>query len=371
MDFNLDNEQIALRDAVRSLLAASADGREKVVATEPGWDREVWGRIAEMGLLGLTLPEEYDGAGAGAIELTIVAQEIGRVLTPEPYLDVVAAAELVLAAGTDEQKADLLPRIASGETVAVIAHAEPRAPFGTTAYGVTATEGADGWTLSGVKEPVRHAGSADVLLVSADAGDQTRVFVVDASAAGVARTTYATPDEAYAARIVLDGAAAVPLGDAGEEALAGSFACSQVALAAEALGAMETAVGTTVEYLKTRKQFGVTLSKFQALTFRAADMYVSLELARSMVLWSTMSLAERGVDPVVASRVQAEVSRTARHIGQEAIQLHGGIGMTAEASIGHYSARLTVLERTLGTGAQHLAALTASVEDHGMVELLG
>ncbi|MBW9207626.1 acyl-CoA dehydrogenase family protein [Mumia sp. zg.B17] len=371
MDFTLDTEQVALRDAVRGILGGSAANREKVVATEPGWDRDVWGRLAEMGLLGLPFDEAYDGAGAGAVEVGIVAQEIGRVLAPEPFIDVVVGAgELIADAGTEEQKQELLPKIAAGDLVAVIAHQEPRAPHGTVAYGVTATPSVDGWTLDGVKEPVRHGGVADVLVVSAKDGETTRLFVVDAHADGVTRTTYATPDDSYAARVVLTGAVATPLGEAGEDALARAFARLQTAYGAEAIGAMEISVETTVGYLKTRKQFGVTLSKFQALTFRAADMYTSLELARSVSLWATMSLAEHGPDPLVASRLQAEIGRTARHVSQESIQLHGGIGVTAEYSIGHYAARLTVLERTLGTEAYHLGRVAEGIDGRGIVELL-
>lgn len=371
MDFTYDTEQVALRDAVRGILGQAAGNREKITATEPGWDREVWGKLAEMGLLGLPFDEAYDGAGASAVEVGIVAQEIGRVLAPEPFIDVVVGAgELIADAGTEEQKQELLPKIAAGELVAVVAHAEPRAPHGTAAYGVTATSNGDAWTLDGVKEPVRHGGVADVLIVSAKDGDATRLFVVDANAAGVSRTTYATPDDSYAARIVLAGAAATPLGEAGEDALASAFVRLQTAYGAEALGAMEVSVETTVGYLKTRKQFGVTLSKFQALTFRAADMYTSLELARSTSMWATMSLAEKGPDALVASRLQAELGRTGRHISQESIQLHGGIGVTAEYSISHYAARLTVLDRTLGNQAYHLARIADGVADRGIVELL-
>lgn len=371
MDFTYDTEQVALRDAVRGILGESAGNREKITSTEPGWDREVWGRLAEMGLLGLPFDEGYDGAGASAVEVGIVAQEIGRVLSPEPFIDVVVGAgELIADAGTEEQKRELLPKIAAGDVIAVIAHHEPRTPHGTAAYGVTASASEGGWRLDGVKEPVRHGGVADVLVVSATDGGTTRLFVVDATAEGVTRTTYATPDDSYAARIVFAGAAAIPLGEGGEAALAAAFTRLQTAYGAEAIGAMEISVETTVGYLKTRKQFGVTLSKFQALTFRAADMYTSLELARSISLWATMSLAEHGPDALVASRLQAEIGRTARHISQESIQLHGGIGVTAEYSIGHYAARLTILERTLGNEAYHLGQIAQGIADRGIVELL-
>ncbi|WP_375001059.1 acyl-CoA dehydrogenase family protein [Aeromicrobium sp. CTD01-1L150] len=374
MDFTLDSEQKALRDAVRGLLSSTYDStetRRDVVKDDPGFSEQTWGRLAELGALGLPFSEEDGGFGAGPVEVSIVAEEIGRVLAPEPYVEsVVLAGGLVAALGTAEQRQDLIGRLAEGSLVLAFADHDLGGP-------VTASESAGSWTLSGVKEPVLHGARADVLLVTAalPAGGRG-VFVVDGSAfenGAAQRTGYRTHDGSRAARVAFDGTSAVPLGEAGDasEAIAGAVAGAQVAYGHEALGAMDFALRTTTEYLKTRKQFGVPLSTFQALTFRAADMYVSMELVRSTVSWATLVLADEPARAVeAASRAKLQVSRAARHIGQEAIQLHGGIGMTAEYSVGHYVSRLTAIEHTLGTGADHLRTLADSVADHGVVDPL-
>ncbi|MGJ9412835.1 acyl-CoA dehydrogenase family protein [Aeromicrobium sp. CF4.19] len=370
MDFTLDSEQKALRDAVRGLLTSSYEStetRRDVIKDDPGFSEKVWGRLAELGALGLPFAEEDGGFGAGPVEVSIVAEEVGRTLAPEPYVEsVVLAGGLVAALGTSEQRQDLIGRLAEGALVLAFADTELGDP-------VTAAESGDGWTLSGVKEPVLHGARADVLLVTADLPDGGRgVFLVDGDDAQ--RTGYRTHDGSRAARVALDGTAGVPLGEAVDatDAIADAVARAQVAYGHEALGAMDFALRATVEYLKTRKQFGVPLSTFQSLTFRAADLYVSMELVRSTVTWATIVLAdEPSRAREAASRAKLQVSRAARHIGQETIQLHGGIGMTAEYSVGHYVSRLTAIEHTLGAGSDHLRTLAASIGDHGVVDPIG
>ncbi len=198
--------------------------------------------------------------------------------------------------------------------------------------------------------------------------------MVDPSAAGVTRTGYPTHDGSRAARVAFSSAAATPLGDGGDAAatIAAALDRTRIAACHEALGAMSFALEATTSYLTSRKQFGVTLNKFQALTFRAADMYVSLELARSLTLWATLVLDSGHGDDTAdaAARASLQVSRAGRHIGQEAIQLHGGIGMTAEYAVGHYTSHLTALEHWLGDGRHHLAALAARIGDHDGVDPL-
>lgn len=372
MDFTYDEEQQALREAVRGLARkayADFEDRRKAVAEDPGFNEKVWQQLAEMGVLGLPFAEEYGGMGAGAIEVGIVAQELGRVLAPEPFLtSVVLAGGLVAAAGSEEQKTELLGGLSSGELVLAFAHAEPGARWTASASGVTAS----GTTLTGVKEPVVQGARADVLIVSAAlGGGGTGLFVVDPS--GLTREAYTTHDGGRAARITFDGTEATPLGSGGdaEAVIAGVLDIARVVACNEAIGLMEVSLERTAEYLKSRKQFGVTLNTFQALTFRAADMYVSLELAKSIVTWATMVLAENGSDvATAAARASFQVSRAGRHIGQEAIQLHGGIGMTAEYSIGSYTSRLTALDHLLGDGGFHLAALAADAASYGEVDAL-
>ena len=380
MDFTYDEEQQALREAVRGLARkaySDFEDRRRAVADDPGFNEKVWQQLAEMGVLGLPFAEEYGGMGAGAIEVGIVAQELGRVLAPEPFLSsVVLAGGLVAAAGSEEQKTELLGALSSGESVLAFAHAEPGSRWSASASGVTATSSGDSWTLSGVKEPVVQGARADVLIVSAALPDGgTGLFVVDPS--GLTRQGYATHDGGRAARITLDGTAATPLGAGGdaEAVIAGVLDIARIIAGNEAIGLMEVALEQTSAYLKSRKQFGVTLNTFQALTFRAADMYVSLELTKSIVTWATMVLAEptteNGSDvATAAARASLQVSRAGRHIGQEAIQLHGGIGMTAEYSIGSYTSRLTALDHLLGDGGFHLASLAGDVASYDEVDAL-
>ena len=377
MNFDYDSEQNDLRDAVRGLLAraySDSEARRAVVKADPGFDEKTWSRLAEMGLLGLPFAEEDGGMGAGPVEVAIVAEEIGRVLAPEPFIEtVVLAGGLVAAVGTAEQKGEVLGGIAEGTTIAVFAHAEPGTRWTPTASGVTATQSHDGWTLTGVKEPVPSGARADVLVVSAAVDGGTGLFLVQGDASGLTRTGYRTHDGTRAANVRFDGTPAVALGAGGDQtaAIEKALSVARIAYGHEALGAMDTALRTTTEYLKTRKQFGVTLNKFQALTFRAADMYVSLELARSLALWASM-VQEAGGDVVqAADRARLQVSRAGRHIGKEAIQLHGGIGVTAEYSVGHYTSRLTAIDHLLGDGDWAVSRLAENVGSYETVDPLG
>jgi alkylation response protein AidB-like acyl-CoA dehydrogenase len=317
--------------------------------------------------------------GAGPVEVSIVAEEMGRVIAPEPFVEVVVlAGGLVAAAGNDEQRADVLGRVAEGELVLAAALAEPDARWDLSGGGVKASPSGDGWTLSGVKEPVLHGARADALVVSAATDAGTGLFLVEASAddgaAGLTRTGYRTFEGGRAAHVAFEGTPATPLGDVATDQasiLDDVVARAQVAYCHEALGAMDTALKLTVEYLKTRKQFGVTLSTFQALTFRAADLYVSLELVRSTVMWATLVLLDEPTRAhEAAARAKLQVSTAGRHIGEEAIQLHGGIGMTAEYSVGHYMSRLTAIDHWLGDGTEHLRTLAGSLDDHTVLNPL-
>jgi alkylation response protein AidB-like acyl-CoA dehydrogenase len=368
MDFTLDSEQTALRDAVRGLLKGyDNEHRREVQAKDPGFDEELWGRLAEMGVLGLPFSEDDGGMGAGPVEVAVVAEEIGRVIAPEPFVEsVVLAGGLVAARGSAEQRSEVLEALAAGELVLAFAWSDPAGGED----GVTVSGSGDDLTLSGVKEPVLYGERADKLVVVAEG----RLFLVDG--ADTTRTSYTTLDGGRAARVSFDGAKAVELGEGGDatEATKDVIAAATVAYCHESLGAMDTALRKTTEYLTTRKQFGVTLNRFQALTFRAADMYTSLELTRSMVTWATMVLADPDTSAEqrreAASRAKLQVSRAGRHIGQEAIQLHGGIAMTAEYLVGHLTARLTVIDHLLGDGRQQVRNLSRRLTSYDVVEPL-
>lgn len=378
MDFTYDSEQNDLREAVAALLARAygdSEARRKTTKTDPGFDEKVWTQLAEMGLLGLPFAEEHGGAGAGPVEVAIVAEEIGRVLAPEPFVEaVVLAGGLIDAVGTDAQKGELLEGLAGGSTLPAFAHAEIGARWTPTASAVTATEAGGSWTLSGVKEPVPHGARADVLVVSAALPDGgTGLFLVQGDASGLSRTGYRNHDGTRSANVRFDGTPATVLGAGGDQtqAIERAQAVARIAYAHEAVGAMDTALRTTTEYLKTRKQFGVTLNKFQALNFRAADMYVSLELARSIALWASVVQLSDGDVVTAADRARLLTSRTGRHIGKDAIQLHGGIGVTAEYKVGHYTSRLTAIDHLLGDGDFAADRLAAKVGTYPTVDPIG
>ncbi len=353
MDFTLDEDQLALRDAARSLLKGydpnvDSERRRTVTGADPGYDTGVWSRLADAGLLGLPFSEDDGGVGAGPAEVAVVAEEIGRVLAPEPYVAcVVLAGGLVAAAGSPEQRAELIGGLAAGEHLLAYARAQ----------------GEDG-----VADVVIQGAAADTIVWHV--GNELFVAPRPADAAA-----YPTSDGGRAARLVFDRSTAAPLGAGGDASAAITRARSlaQIAACHEALGAMDTALRMTTAYLTTRQQFGVTLNRFQALTFRAADMYTDLELTRSLVTWATL-VADEGDDPAAladaAARAKLQTARASRRIGQEAIQLHGGIGVTAEYSVGWFTARLTALARWLGDADEQVHTLTDSLGDHTVLDPL-
>jgi|SRR5579875_1505764 len=363
MDFQLSNEQALLRDTIRDVLARSYDpeSRHKVIDTDLGWSREVWSQLADTGILGLG----FDPEEAGQIEVMLVLIEMGRRLAPEPVIHAALGPGAIIAElGTAEQKR-LLDDVAAGQKLLAFAHLEPRGHTTTTAV-----RQGDSWVLSGRKNPVPAGDCADTLVVSATLPEGgTGLFLTDAAA--TTRRRYPTFDGQRGAQIDFDQVAAQLLGAPADASHAIANAAIRIssALCAEAVGAMEEALRLTTEYLKTRKQFGVTLNKFQTLTHRAADMYVALELARSMNLYAAMSIADGKLDPLVAARAALQIGRSGRHIAQETIQLHGGIGMTAEYPVGHYAARLTAIEHTLGSPTDQLHVLVDRLGDYDLVKL--
>ncbi|MFD4462117.1 acyl-CoA dehydrogenase family protein [Nocardia sp. NPDC058480] len=375
MDFELTTEQNMLRDTVRSVLSRhyTHEHRAEVIAGEPGWDPQVWATFAEIGLLGLTISADDGGMDAGPIETMLIMEELGRALAAEPVLDcALLPGAIISKAGSAVQRKELLPRIAEGALRLAFAHAEPGVRRPSTTVDTRAVREGDTWQLTGRKHPVPYGDCAEQLIVSAALPEGgTGLFLVDPSATGVTRTGFRTHDGRRGADITFADAPAEPLGTPVDTSavIAEITVTTQAALGAEAVGAMAEALRLTTEYLSTRKQFGVALRSFQTLTHRAADMYVSLELARSMNLYASMSLADGTADPIVAARAKLRIGRSGRHIGQEAIQMHGGIGMTAEYPVGHYTARLTAIEHTLGDSGDHLRYLTGRLGEHQMVDI--
>jgi len=367
MNFDLTDEQELLRDTAREVFSRTYDieTRNKAVDSELGWSREVWRQLAEIGILGLGFePEE-----SGQIEIIVVMTELGRRLAPEP----VAAAALIPGGliaelGSDEQRAQL-DEVAAGERLLALAHAE-KGLRGLDELSTRATKNGDSWTITGRKNPVLAGDSADALVVTASLPDGgVGVFLVDADA--TTRRSYRTFDGQRGAEIDFADTPAQPLGDGGDasERVHATLIRYSSALCAEAVGAMDESLRLTTEYLNARKQFGVPLKTFQTLTQRAADMYVSLELARSMNYYAAMCITDGRLDPVVAARSKLQIGRSGKHIAQESIQMHGGIGVTAEYPVAHYAARLTAIDQTLGSTTDQLRFLSSQVSNYGAVAL--
>ncbi|KDF01857.1 acyl-CoA dehydrogenase [Mycolicibacterium aromaticivorans JS19b1 = JCM 16368] len=367
MNFDLTDEQELLRDTAREVFSRTYDieTRNKTVDSELGWSRDVWRQLAEIGILGLGFePEE-----SGQIEIIVVMTELGRRLAPEP----VAAAALIPGGliaelGSDCQRAQL-DEVAAGERLLALAHTE-KGLRGLDQLSTRATKTGDSWTITGRKNPVLAGDSADVLVVTATLPDGgIGAFLVDAAA--TTRRGYRTFDGQRGAEIDFTDAPAQPLGDGGDvsERIHHTLIRYSSALCAEAVGAMDESLRMTTEYLNARKQFGVPLKTFQTLTQRAADMYVSLELARSMNYYAAMCISDGRLDPVVAARAKLQIGRSGKHIAQESIQMHGGIGVTAEYPVAHYAARLTAIDQTLGSATDQLRFLSSQVGSYGAVAL--
>ncbi|MBC9227076.1 acyl-CoA dehydrogenase [Aeromicrobium sp. 636] len=366
MDFTIDSEQKALVKAVRGLITNvydSSETRREATATDPGFT--AWEKLAEMGVL--SLPFE-----ASPVEVSLAAEELGKVIAPDPFVEaIVLAGGLIDALGTDEQKKQYVDAVAGGEILPILAWMEPGRRWSADASSVTFADG----VLNGVKAPVVQAERADLLLVTAALPEGgTGVFLVEGA---TAVETTITNDGGRAATVTFGDTPAVQLGEGGDQtaAIESALDRARIAYAHEALGAMETALTTTVGYLKTRKQFGVTLNTFQALNHRAADMYVTLELARSTIMWATIVAADEDTTPeqlaTAASHAALQTSVAGKHIGLDAIQLHGGIGMTAEYSVGHYASRLIAIEHLIGDADFHRARLAATVGDHDVFDPIG
>jgi pimeloyl-CoA dehydrogenase small subunit len=369
MDFDLSEEQRLLKDSVEGLLADSYDfeQRKKYAQEKPGWSKAVWGKLAEQGLLGLPFSEEDGGFGGGPVETMIVMEALGRALVLEPYLaTVVLGGGILRHGGSDAQKQKYLPSIIDGSKTLAFAQLEKDSRYDLGDVVTTAKKKDGGWVIDGEKFVVLNGNAADTLIVSARTkGGQTDrsgigLFLVPVDAKGVRIKSYPTQDSQHAADITFSGV------EVGADAAIGNpenalpliervVDEARIAMCAEAVGAMDESLKTTVEYIKTRKQFGVAIGTFQTLQHRAADMFVFLEQARSMAMLAAMATdfddSERAT-AVAAAKVQ--IGKSLKFVGQQSIQLHGGIGMTMEAKIGHYFKRLTMIESTFGDTDYHL-----------------
>jgi len=364
MDFELNDEQRMLSDSAARLFTDRYTFETRIAALKSaeGWSRDLWSAMAEMGLLGIGLPEAHGGLGGTGVETMIVAEAVGRALVVEPWLaTVVLAGGALRHGGSAAQQEARIPRIVAGEHVMALAHGEPGLPrYATDARVTRATRVGEGWTLSGRKQAVLHGGSADELVVSAQTDNATALFLVDARSTGVRRETVTGYDGVPVSAIEFAAADAELLGDAGDGAtvLARVLDEATAALCAEAVGAMAETVDLTIDYLKTRQQFGVALGSFQALQHRAVDMFIQVELARSMAIHAALSTdAAAGERALNVGAAKVQIGKAGRMVGQNAVQLHGAIGFTAEYKVGHLFKRLTAIDALCGDSDHHLAAI--------------
>src|SRR5260370_851224 len=381
MDFDLSEEQRLLKESVDGLLGSSYDfdQRKKYAAEKGGWSKSLWNKLAEQGLLGLPFSEDDGGFGAGAVETMIVMEALGKALVLGPYLaTVVIGGGFLRRGGSAEQKAAHIPGIIDGSKTFAFAQLEKNSRYALHDVATSAKKKGAGWVIDGEKFVVLNGETADTLIVTARTKGAQRdkagvgVFLVPANAKGVTRKGYPTQDGLHAADITLTGVeigADAAIGDPADGLALVERVVDEArtAICAEAVGIMDESLKTTVEYLKTRKQFGVPIGSFQTLQHRAADMFVALEQARSMSMFATMAndfdnAKERAT---AAAAAKVPVGKSSKFVGQQSSQLHGGMGMTMEAKIGHYFKRLTMIENSFGDTDYHLRRVTNTVLDHG------
>ena len=377
MNFDLSEEQQLLADSLKRYLANeySIDARTKIVASATGWSETVWAAFAEMGLLGVPFPEEHGGFGGTAVDVMLVMEALGEGLVVEPYwVNVGLAGRLVARGASAEQQKAILPSLIQGKRKLAFAHTERAARYDLQHVGARAKRSGSGFTLEGEKRAVLHGASADTLIVSArTAGSDTdaagiSLFLVDRGTPGLTVKDYRTIDELRAADVWLSGVTVPAEALLGAEGRAlplieDAADYATALLCAEAVGAIRFANETTLEYIKNRRQFGVPIGSFQALQHRMVDMVISYEQARSMcylacVKVDTAGAAERRH---AISAAKIKVSDACRHVSQEAVQLHGGMGMTEELKVSHTFRRLTMIAQTFGDAEHHLERFAAEV----------
>ena len=369
MDFSFSEEQTLLRNSVSRFLADNYgfETFKKISRTEPGWRPDYWKQFAELGLLGASLPEAYGGLGGGPVETMILMEEFGRALVVEPYVPtVVIGGGFVAFGGNDAQKKEWLPRIAGGESVMAFAFAEPQGRFNFADLATTAKKQGPGFVINGHKAVVIGAPWADTLIVTArTAGGQrdekgVSVFLVERKARGVATRDYPTIDGLRASEVTFENvevpaSALVGQLDNGLKLIEQVTDHAIAAHCSEAVGAMKVLLDTTVEYSKTRKQFGVPIGKFQVLQHRMVDMFMHCQQSASITLMVTLKLGEDETErKKAASAAKVQIGKAGRFVGQNAVQIHGGMGMTDELNVGHYFKRVTMIDTLFGNVDHHL-----------------
>ena len=365
MDFNFSDDQQQLRDAVAKWVEKGYDfERRRKIEAEGGFDRTAWNELAELGLAGLYIPEDEGGLGMGPVEGMVVMEELGRGIVLEPLAQSLIAGAVLAGHADAATKQAWLPRIASGEALVVLAYQEKKARWRLDVCAATAKKAGDGYTVHGTKGLVPAGDQADAYLVPAQLDGRIALFLVERSADGVAARGYVTQDGSRAAEVVLDNAAAVLVAADGLPVLEHAVDIGIAATCAEGVGVMDKTLELTVEYMNTRKQFGVAIASFQALRHRVADMKMQLELARSMSYYASLKLNAPAAERRQAmARAKYQLGVAMRFVGQQSVQLHGGIGVTDEYMGSHYFRKLTQLEMAFGDTLHHLGEVSARMTD--------
>jgi alkylation response protein AidB-like acyl-CoA dehydrogenase len=364
MNFQLSDEQTQLRDSVQRMLSDryAFETRRALADGDVGWSPAVWKQLANLGITALTIPEAHGGFGGGASDLLPVLEQFGKVLLLEPFLaSAVLGATAIRLAGDPATQDKWLPKLASGETILAFAHDETAARHAPLWVETRAVARGSDWALDGCKVNVLHGSLAERIVVSArttgaaDDRDGLALFLVDPAAPGVTLRAHRLVDGTLAAELTLASAPAKPLGDAAGgvqafTAIQGTLNAGIAAVCAEAVGAMQAAYDLALAYLNTRQQFGRVIGSNQSLRHRAAEMLVSLETARSAAIFAAAAIDDPASDDAAPDLIRAKmlIGRHGRLVAQQAIQLHGGIGMTEEYAVGHYLRRLTVLDQLFG-----------------------
>ncbi|MBA2676687.1 acyl-CoA dehydrogenase family protein [Ramlibacter sp.] len=365
MDFNFSDDQEQLRDAVRKWVDRSYTfERRRGIVKAGGFDRSAYGEMADLGLAGIYVAEDHGGMGMGPVEAMVVMEELGRGIVLEPLGQTLVASGVLGAYAPEDLKAQWLPKIAGGEALVVLAQQERKSRYRLDVCETQATQSGDGWSITGTKSIVPAGDQADAFIVPAVAGGKIALFLVERAAAGVASRGYLTQEGGRAGEVSFNKAPAALVTQDGLPALEHAVDVGIATVCAEAVGVMDKTMQVTVEYMNTRKQFGATLATFQALRHRVADMKMQLELARSMSYYASLKLNAPPEERRRAlARAKYQLGMSMRFIGQNSVQLHGGIGVTDEYIGSHYFKKLTQLELVFGDTLHHLGEVSEHMQD--------
>ncbi|MDR0274383.1 MAG: acyl-CoA dehydrogenase family protein [Burkholderiaceae bacterium] len=360
MDFDFSDDQQQLRDAVARWVEKSYGfERRKQIVNAGGFDRAVYDELAGLGLTGIYVGEDHGGLGMGPVEAMVVLEELGRGIALEPLAQAFVASAVIGAHGGSEVKNAWLPKIASGQALVALAHQERKARYRLDVCEAKAAITGSGYAVTGLKNIVPAGDQADAFIVPAVLDGKLALFLVERTAKGVSARGYLTQDEARAADVKLDSAPAFLITANGLDALTYAVDVGIACACAEGVGAMDRFLAMTVQYMNQRKQFGVPIASFQALRHRVADMKMQLELARGMSYYATLKLNAPAAERRQAlSRAKVQLGQSMRYVGQQGVQLHGGIGVTDEYAGSHYFKRLTQLEMAYGDTMHHLGEVS-------------